>query len=190
MPQSTEGYFRHRKIEGKHMFNKRVKVKDLLTTQPENQDVTVMGWVRTMRNNQFIALNDGSTNNNLQVVAELGAFDEQLLKKITPGASLKVQGQLVASLGKGQAVEVKAHSIEVLGECNPDTYPLQLKNKPSLEYLREIAHLRFHFLFDRRGNPSSIQYPCHCLAPVFIVSPSVPRILVNAAHAVQQPKIM
>jgi asparaginyl-tRNA synthetase len=143
MPQFTEGYFRHRKIEGKHMFNKRVKVKDLLTTQPENQDVTVMGWVRTMRNNQFIALNDGSTNNNLQVVAELGAFDEQLLKKITPGASLKVQGQLVASLGKGQAVEVKAHSIEVLGECNPDTYPLQLKNRPSLEYLREIAHLRF-----------------------------------------------
>jgi asparaginyl-tRNA synthetase len=125
------------------MFNKRVKVKDLLITPPENQDVTVMGWVRTMRNNQFIALNDGSTNNNLQVVAELGAFDEQLLKKITPGASLKVEGQLVASLGKGQAVEVKARSIEVLGECNPDTYPLQLKNRPSLEYLREIAHLRF-----------------------------------------------
>jgi asparaginyl-tRNA synthetase len=131
------------KTREKHMFNKRVKVKDLLTTPPENQDVTVMGWVRTMRNNQFIALNDGSTNNNLQVVAELGAFDEQLLKKITPGASLKVQGQLVASLGKGQAVEVKARSIEVLGECNPDTYPLQLKNRPSLEYLREIAHLRF-----------------------------------------------
>src|SRR3984885_11069770 len=143
MPQSTEGYFRHRKIEGKHMFNKRVKVKDLLTTQPENQDVTVMGWVRTMRNNQFIALNDGSTNNNLQVVAELGAFDEQLLKKITPGASLKVTGRLIASLGKGQAVEVKAVTIDILGECNPDTYPLQLKNRPSLEYLREIAHLRF-----------------------------------------------
>jgi asparaginyl-tRNA synthetase len=125
------------------MFNKRVKVKDLLTAAPENQDVTVMGWVRTMRNNQFIALNDGSTNSNLQIVAELGAFEEQLLKKITPGASLKVQGQLVASLGKGQAVEVKARSIEILGECNPDTYPLQLKNRPSLEFLREIAHLRF-----------------------------------------------
>jgi len=105
--------------------------------------VTVMGWVRTFRNNQFIALNDGSTNNNIQVVAELGVFDEELLKKITPGSSLKVTGKLVASLGKGQAVEVKADTIEVLGECNPDTYPLQLKNRPSLEYLREIAHLRF-----------------------------------------------
>src|SRR6201999_1683356 len=93
--------------------------------------------------NQFIALNDGSTNSNLQVVAELGVFDDELLKKITPGASLKVTGDLIASPGKGQAVEVKARTIEVLGECNPDTYPLQLKNKPSLEYLREIAHLRF-----------------------------------------------
>jgi len=102
-----------------------------------------MGWVRSFRNNQFIALNDGPTNNNLQIVAELGAFDDAVLKKITPGASLKVVGQLVASLGKGQAVEVKARTIEILGECNPDTYPLQLKNRPSLEYLREIAHLRF-----------------------------------------------
>jgi asparaginyl-tRNA synthetase len=125
------------------MFNTRVKVKELLSTTPENQQVVVMGWVRSFRNNQFIALNDGSTNNNIQVVAELGTFDEELLKKITPGASLKVSGSLVASLGKGQAVEVKAGTIEVLGECNPDTYPLQLKNRPSLEYLREIAHLRF-----------------------------------------------
>ena len=125
------------------MFNTRVKVKALLATSPDNQEVTVMGWVRSFRNNQFIALNDGSTNNNLQVVAELGAFDDDLLKKITPGASLKVTGLLIASPGKGQAVEVKARSIEVLGECNPDTYPLQLKNRPSLEYLREIAHLRF-----------------------------------------------
>jgi len=125
------------------MFNTRVKVKALLSTTPENQQVVVMGWVRSFRNNQFIALNDGSTNNNIQVVAELGTFDEELLKKITPGASLKVTGSLVASLGKGQAVEVKATTIEILGECNPDTYPLQLKNRPSLEYLREIAHLRF-----------------------------------------------
>src|SRR5580692_7580126 len=125
------------------MFNTRVKVKALLATSPDNQEVTVMGWVRSFRNNQFIALNDGSTNNNLQVVAELGAFDEELLKKITPGASLKVTGLLIASLGKGQAIEVKARTIEILGECNPDIYPLQLKNRPSLEYLREIAHLRF-----------------------------------------------
>ncbi|HVS97097.1 MAG TPA: asparagine--tRNA ligase [Puia sp.] len=125
------------------MFNSRVKVKTLLSAAADGQDVTVMGWVRSFRNKQFIALNDGSTNTNLQIVAELGVFDEALLKKITPGASLKVSGQLVASLGKGQAVEVKARTIEVLGECDPDTYPLQLKNRPSLEYLRDIAHLRF-----------------------------------------------
>ena len=125
------------------MFNTRVKVKELLATAPGNQEVTVMGWVRTFRNNQFIALNDGSTNNNLQVVVELGVFEETFLKRITPGASLKVTGTLVASLGKGQAVEVKASAVDILGECNPEKYPLQLKNRPSLEYLREIAHLRF-----------------------------------------------
>ncbi|MDP4216318.1 MAG: asparagine--tRNA ligase [Bacteroidota bacterium] len=125
------------------MFNTRVKVKDLLATSPEGQDVIVMGWVRTFRNNQFVALNDGSTNNNLQVVMELGAYDDAFLKRITTGASLKVKGKLVASLGKGQAVEVKAESVEILGDCNPEKYPLQLKNRPSLEYLREIAHLRF-----------------------------------------------
>src|SRR3984885_4181283 len=125
------------------MFNTRVKVKQLLATVPESQEVIVMGWVRTFRNNQFIALNDGSTNNNLQIVIELGAYEEDFLKKINPGASLKVKGRLVASLGKGQAVEVKADSVEILGECNPEKYPLQLKNRPSLEYLREIAHLRF-----------------------------------------------
>ncbi len=125
------------------MFNTRVKVKELLAAKPANQEVIVMGWVRTFRNNQFIALNDGSTNNNLQIVIELGAYDEDLLKKITPGASLKVTGRLIASLGKGQSVEVKASAVEILGECNPEKYPLQLKNRPSLEYLREIAHLRF-----------------------------------------------
>jgi asparaginyl-tRNA synthetase len=125
------------------MFNTRSKVKDILKMEPKNQEITAMGWVRSFRNNQFIALNDGSTNNNLQIVVELGSYDEETLKKITPGASLKVTGQLVASLGKGQAVEVKARSIDILGECNPEKYPLQLKNRPSLEYLREIAHLRF-----------------------------------------------
>ena len=125
------------------MFNTRTKIRQLLAAAPEDQEITVMGWVRHFRNNQFIALNDGSTNNNLQIVVELGAFDDEILKKITPGASLKVTGRLVASLGKGQAVEVKARSIDILGECNPEKYPLQLKNRPSLEYLREIAHLRF-----------------------------------------------
>ena len=106
------------------------------------QEVTVMGWVRTFRNNQFIAINDGSTNNNLQVVAELGLLDEVTLKRLTTGASVKVTGEIVASLGKGQKVEVKAKSIEILGDSDAEKYPLQPK-KHSLEFLREKAHLRF-----------------------------------------------
>jgi len=105
------------------MFNTRVKVKELLATEPKNQEVTVMGWVRNFRNNQFIALNDGSTNNTLQIVVELGAFDESLLKRITPGASLKVTGTLIPSMGKGQKVEVKARTVEILGDCDPEKYP-------------------------------------------------------------------
>lgn len=124
------------------MFNKRVKVKDLLTSGKTGQEVTVMGWVRTFRNNQFIALNDGSTNNNLQIVTELGMLDEATLKRITTGASLKVTGEVVPSLGKGQKVEIKAKALEILGDSDPEKYPLQPK-KHSLEFLREIAHLRF-----------------------------------------------
>jgi asparaginyl-tRNA synthetase len=124
------------------MFNKRTKIKDLLATEPGNKDVVVMGWVRTFRNNQFIALNDGSTNNNLQIVVELGLYDETFLKRIATGASLKVTGEIVTSLGKGQKVELKARSIEILGDCDAEKYPLQPK-KHSLEFLREIAHLRF-----------------------------------------------
>ena len=101
-----------------------------------------MGWVRTFRNNQFIALNDGSTNTNLQVVAELGLLDDSRLKRITTGASLRVCGTVVPSLGKGQQLEVKAANIEVLGDSDPEKYPLQPKEH-SLEFLREIAHLRF-----------------------------------------------
>ena len=125
------------------MFNKRVKVKELLGLEPIGQEITVMGWVRSFRNNQFIALNDGSTNTNLQVVAELGKFDEEFLKRITTSASLKVTGTLIPSLGKGQKSELKASTIEILGDSDAEKYPLQLKNRPSLEYLREIAHLRF-----------------------------------------------
>jgi asparaginyl-tRNA synthetase len=125
------------------MFNKRVKVKDLLASEATGQEVIVMGWVRGFRNNQFIAINDGSTNSNIQVVAELGTLDEATLKRITQSASIKATGTLIPSLGKGQKVEVKASSIEILGDSDPEKYPLQLKNKPSLEYLREIAHLRF-----------------------------------------------
>jgi asparaginyl-tRNA synthetase len=124
------------------MFNKRIKIKELLKQEPTGQEVTVMGWVRTFRNNQFIALNDGSTNNNLQVVVELGKFEEELLKRITTSASLKVTGKAVPSLGKGQKMDLTANSIEILGDSDAEKYPLQPK-KHSLEFLREIAHLRF-----------------------------------------------
>ena len=90
------------------MFNNRTKIKALLTGTQVGQEVIVMGWVRTFRNNQFIALNDGSTNNNLQVVVELGLFDDETLKRLTTGASIKATGELIASLGKGQTVELKA----------------------------------------------------------------------------------
>jgi len=124
------------------MFNKRVKIKEVLATEPQDQQIIVMGWVRTFRNNQFIALNDGSTNNNLQIVVELGLLDEATLKRITTGTSLKVTGNLIASLGKGQKMELKANHVEILGDSDPEKYPLQPK-KHSLEFLREIAHLRF-----------------------------------------------
>src|SRR6185436_12419857 len=124
------------------MFNKRTRIKELLSTEPQGQEVTVMGWVRTFRNNQFIALNDGSTNNNLQVVVALGKFDEDQLKRITTSSSLKITGNLVASLGKGQKMDLNAVSIKILGDCDAEKYPLQPK-KHSLEFLREIAHLRF-----------------------------------------------
>ncbi len=125
------------------MFNKRIKVKELLALEPDTQEVTVMGWVRSFRNNQFIALNDGSTNNNIQIVAELGRFDEDILKRITTSASLKVSGVIVPSLGKGQKMDLKATSIEILGDSDAEKYPIQLRNRPTLEYLREVAHFRF-----------------------------------------------
>lgn len=123
------------------MFNKRIKIKELLSADKTDGEVTVMGWVRTFRNNQFIALNDGSTNSNLQVVAELGKFDESLLKRLTTGASIKVTGLVIESLGKGQKIELKATYIEILGDSDAEKFPLQPK-KHSLDFLREIAHLR------------------------------------------------
>lgn len=124
------------------MFNQRTKIRTLLEGEAANQEVTVMGWVKTFRNNQFIALNDGSTNTNLQVVAELGRYEDDFLKRITTSAAVKVTGVLVPSPGKGQQMELKANSIEILGDSDPEKYPLQPK-KHSLEFLREIAHLRF-----------------------------------------------
>ena len=124
------------------MFNKRIRIKELLASESTNYETTVMGWVRTFRNNQFIALNDGSTNHNIQIVAALGKFEEDLLKRITTGACIKATGEVIPSLGKGQRVELKAISIEILGDSDAENFPLQPK-KHSLEFLREIAHLRF-----------------------------------------------
>jgi len=123
-------------------MSQRIKIKALLASTETGMDVTVKGWVRTFRNNQFIALNDGSTNNNIQIVVDFENTDAALLKRITTGAAISVLGELVASLGKGQTVEVKAKEIEILGDSDPEKYPLQPK-KHSLEFLREIAHLRF-----------------------------------------------
>ena len=124
------------------MFNKRSKIKALLASDTTGYEAIVMGWVRTFRNNQFIALNDGSTNNNLQVVVALGQVDDVTLKRITTGACIKVTGEVIPSPGKGQKIELKAITLEILGDSDGEKYPLQPK-KHSLEFLREIAHLRF-----------------------------------------------
>jgi len=120
----------------------REKIKDLLDSTAFNTEVKVMGWVRTFRNNQFIALNDGSCMGNIQIVVDFANTPEELLKRITTGAAIAVNGTLVESLGKGQKVDIKAKSIEILGDSNAEEYPLQPK-KHSLEFLREKAHLRF-----------------------------------------------
>ena len=124
---------------------KHTKVETLLLGESINETVCVKGWVRTKRgskNVSFIAINDGSTINNIQAVAESDSFDEDLLKRVTTGACLSIVGNLVESKGSGQKVEIAAQEIEVLGEADADLYPLQPK-KHSLEFLREKAHLRF-----------------------------------------------
>ncbi|TWV99301.1 asparagine--tRNA ligase [Chitinophaga pinensis] len=124
-------------------MSQRVKVKQILQDEKTDYNVVVKGWIRSFRNNQFIALNDGSTNNNIQVVIDQESVTPELLKRLTTGAAISVSGQVIPSMGKGQRVELKAIELEILGDCDPEKYPLQLKNRPSLEYLREIAHLRF-----------------------------------------------
>jgi len=123
---------------------KRVKVIDVLKREDFGAMVNVKGWVRTRRGNKkvsFIALNDGSTINNVQIVVDLEGFEEEMLKTITTGACISVNGILAESVGQGQKVEILARDIEVLGVADPAVYPLQKKGH-SLEYLREIAHLR------------------------------------------------
>ena len=127
------------------MEQKRIKIKDLLASNEVGSEVNVKGWVRTKRGNKqinFVALNDGSTINNLQIVVDVPNFNEDLLKKISTGAAISVVGEVIESQGSGQAVEIAAKQIDVLGVADPDKYPLQPK-KHSLEFLREKAHLRF-----------------------------------------------
>lgn len=119
----------------------RIKIKELLEGEKLKEQVIVKGWVRTFRSNRFIALNDGSTSNNLQAVVDFEKFEEALLKRVTTGASIAITGVLVESLGKGQDYELTVDKLEVVGDSDPNEYPLQPK-KHSLEFLREIAHLR------------------------------------------------
>lgn len=123
---------------------RRTKISDLLQQPDFDKEVEVKGWVRTNRGNKyvnFIHLNDGSTIHNLQIVADAEKFDEDFLKQITTGACIRVVGKLVQSQGKGQSMEIQAETIELYGTADPTTYPLQKKGH-SLEFLREIAHLR------------------------------------------------
>ena len=123
---------------------KRTKIVDIFSPELVGSEVSVMGWVRTRRGNkhvQFVALNDGSTIKNIQIVFDLQKFSEDDLRNITTGCSLHVVGRLVESMGKGQSVEVQAERFEVFGLADPEKYPLQKKGH-TLEFLREIAHLR------------------------------------------------
>ena len=120
---------------------KLISVKELLTTSPASQEVEINGWVKTYRSNRFIALNDGSTINNIQCVIDFENFDEGLIKSISTGAALKVIGLLVESQGKGQRVEIQVKELFLHGEADAESYPIQPK-KHSLEFLREKAHLR------------------------------------------------
>ena len=126
------------------MSLKRTKIVDIFDASLVGQQVCVKGWVRTRRGNknvQFVALNDGSTIKNIQIVVDLAKFSEEELKPITTGSSLCVEGLLVESQGKGQTCEIQAEKIEIYGTADPDSYPLQKKGH-TMEFLRDIAHLR------------------------------------------------
>src|SRR3954453_8350571 len=125
-PKTTTPYL-CRTYKFSAMYTPRIKIKNLLATGETGSEVNVMGWVRTFRNNQFIALNDGSTNSNIQIVVDFENTDPNLLKRITTGAAISAVGELIPSLGKGQKVEVKAKEIEILGDSDPEKYPLQPK---------------------------------------------------------------
>ena len=127
------------------MKTKKLSVKDLLQSGDCKNEVEIKGWVRTKRGNKqvnFVALNDGSTINNIQIVCDMNNFSEEVMKKVTTGAAICVKGELVESTGSGQNFEIHAKELTVLGEADPEKYPIQPK-KHSLEFLREVAHLRF-----------------------------------------------
>jgi asparaginyl-tRNA synthetase len=121
---------------------KHTKVKDLLNSTKTLHEVNAKGWVRTFRNNQFIALNDGSTINNIQCVVDFENTPEETLKRITTGAAVSVTGALIESKGAGQKYEIQVTKLEILGDSDAEKFPIQPKNKPSLDFLRENAHLR------------------------------------------------
>ncbi len=136
--------FQKKEIE-KLQNMKRIKIKDILQKGETGKTVVAKGWVRTKRgskNVNFIALNDGSTIHNLQVVVDVDNFDDALLREINTGAAIAVTGKLAESAGSGQAIEMVAEKVELLGGADPDKYPIQPK-RHSLEFLRENAHLRF-----------------------------------------------
>lgn len=140
---------------------KRIKIKELLSSPSIGESISIFGWVRTKRGSKavnFIALNDGSTINNLQVVADVEKLGEETLKHVTTGAAIKATGKVVESQGSGQSVEIEATEIEVLGKADPETYPIQPK-KHSFEFLRENAHLRM-----RTATFSSVMRVRHALA--------------------------
>ena len=121
---------------------KHTKVKDLLNSATTLNEVNAKGWVRTFRNNQFIALNDGSTLQNIQCVVDFENTPEETLKRITTGAAISVTGALIESKGAGQKYEIQVAKLEILGDSDAEKFPIQPKNKPSLDFLRENAHLR------------------------------------------------
>lgn len=121
---------------------KRIRINELIKAESPGETAMVKGWVRTFRNNQFIALNDGSTLDNFQLVLQRDQYEEETLKRITTGAAVSAVGKIVESQGRGQSIEMAVEKLEIIGDSDPEKYPLQPK-KHSLEFLRERAHLRF-----------------------------------------------
>ena len=124
------------------MIGYKQRIKEFITAEHIGSNVEIYGWVRTFRNNQFLSVNDGSSIQNLQVVVNEGVVSEELMKKLSTGAAVRASGKLLESQGKGQITELVAEELEVLGEANPEKFPIQMK-RHSMEFLREKAHLRF-----------------------------------------------